>query len=506
MNDEIKRADRDGYGGRQCVILRASLCGLALWGAAACSASDHPTTDPPTTPGADADLADAANTADQDSGESHPAEEETCGAVYLRDPSDDRMSNNLVEWTADSGEIDLFLPGEISDWMTKRLWQKGHNGWHIVRQCRRGGFGDGSSDGGIPPIFGDGGFPPGFDGGFPTGPGGIGGPSRTALCARTELLAEHAECADAEDGYQFLVAHRHMIEGLKQAFPRNVSMFDAFPHFPFDAADVPPQWRDRFGTGWAAQILDDARLMEDIENHLSEFPTEGDLGKFIQCGPMANGAAGLHGALHGKWSVASSPHLLGDQSANLENYMFWKLHGWIDLVWERYRVARGLTPDEPKLKQAMTQQCLEMHTLGHTIEEIEMGAADAGPLPEEHGFFHETIRPLFDKTCSGCHTANSPQGQIVLGGHISSADVVANLVNVQATGGGQFRRVVPGNPDESWLYLKVSGRAAAAGCKGTACNAEVMPPTGEVTLTDAQLGAIRRWILDGAPGPTSSSP
>ena len=58
MNDEIKRLNRKGYRSRQRVILRASLCGLALWGAAACSASDHSTTDPPTTPGADADLPD----------------------------------------------------------------------------------------------------------------------------------------------------------------------------------------------------------------------------------------------------------------------------------------------------------------------------------------------------------------------------------------------------------------------------------------------------------------
>src|SRR5689334_10115069 len=119
MNDEIKRADRNGYGSRQCTLLRASLCGLALCGAAACSASDEPITNPPTTPAADADVPDA--TAEQDSGGSHPGEE-TCGAEYLRDPSDDRMSNNLVEWTADTGEIDLFLPAEISDWMTKRLW------------------------------------------------------------------------------------------------------------------------------------------------------------------------------------------------------------------------------------------------------------------------------------------------------------------------------------------------------------------------------------------------
>src|SRR5688572_1463626 len=122
MNNESKRTDGNDYGSRQCVV-RASLCGLALW-VAACSASDQPKTDQPTTPVVDADLPDlpdALSAPDQDSGGSHP--EESCAADYLRDPSDDRMSNEPVEWASSTGEIDLFLPHEVSDWMTKRLWQ-----------------------------------------------------------------------------------------------------------------------------------------------------------------------------------------------------------------------------------------------------------------------------------------------------------------------------------------------------------------------------------------------
>jgi len=324
----------------------------------------------------------------------------------------------------------------------------------------------------------------------------------TRFCARADLVAAHQECTDAEDGYQFLVMHRHMIDGLKQAFPGHTSLFEAFPRFPFDATDVPLQWRDRFGTGWAPQVIETAKLLEDIENNLDQFPTEGDLGKYMQCGPMSNGATAVHGALHGKWNVNGSPAQLGSSQSNVNNYMFWKLHGWIDRIWERYRVARDLTRSEPKLQQALIEQCLEMHNLGHVMEEFAGdGGADAGPLPEEHGFFHETVRPILEKNCSGCHGPSNPEGRLSLGGHISSANVVANLVGVTTTRGGQFRRVVAGKPDESWLYLKSAGLAADAGCEGT-CNAQVMPPTGQVTLTDSQLGVIRQWILEGAPGPT----
>jgi hypothetical protein len=90
---------------------------------------------------------------------------------------------------------------------------------------------------------------------------------------------------------------------------------------------------------------------------------------------------------------------------------------------------------------------------------------------------------------------------MVLGGSVSSAAIVGNLVNVKSSRGGQFKRISPSDPQQSWLYLKASGMAAMAGCMGT-CNGQVMPPTGMVTLTQAQLDTIRRWIMDGAAAPT----
>jgi hypothetical protein len=322
------------------------------------------------------------------------------------------------------------------------------------------------------------------------------------MCAHTELGPAHQECADADNGYEVLVMHRHMLIALRQAFPAHAELFAGFPHFPFDAKDVPAEWQSRFGSGWTSDVVKTAQKLEDIEHHLDEFPTEGDLGKYIQCGLKTSGASSIHGAMHFKWVVNESPNSLGKQAVNLGNYMFWKLHGWIDGIWERYRVARGQSADEQKLKDALVNQCREMHALGDVVG--PGGGDDDTPLPEEHGFFHESVRPAFERVCVGCHSESSPEAGMSLAGHISSADIVKNLVNVQTFDGGQFKRIVPGHPEQSWLFLKASGTAADAGCVGDRCITQPMPPgaTADRRLTAAELDTLEQWILDGAPAPT----
>jgi hypothetical protein len=383
------------------------------------------------------------------------------------DGRDGMLSGAPDQWKASTGAIDLVLPADVLSWMSERVWTQSHDAWHNVRRCKMGGL--------------------------------VPGGAKSPLCSNAALVATNAECSNAEDGYQFLVMHRHMMLALRQAFPQHTQLFAGFPKFPFEAKDVPQEWQGRFGS-WAASVRDTATQLESVESKLSQFATEGDLGKFIQCGAMSTGASSIHGALHFKWVVNESPHSLGKQTVNIENYMFWKLHGWIDQIWERYRVAKGLKPDEPKLKQALLDQCREMQRLGQAIK--PGSSVPTQPLPTEHGVFHEQVRPILERVCSGCHSESSPEANLPLGGKISSADVVKGLVNVQTAHGGQFMRVVPGMPDQSWLYLKISGQAASAGCRGAMCSTQVMPPAGQVTLSSSELELVRKWIADGASPPT----
>jgi len=300
-----------------------------------------------------------------------------------------------------------------------------------------------------------------------------------------------------------------MLRGFKQAFPTHTELFAGFSQFPFAAKDVPEAWRDRFGNGWSAQIRTTAETLENIEDNLAMFPTEGDLGRFIQCGGMGQvgggGGGSVHAAMHFKWSVTGSPHALGDQVVDLGNYMFWKLHGWIDGVWERYRIAKGIAPDDANLKQALLDNCREMQRLGRLFD-ASIGSkppTNAGTAEPEYGVFHTQVRPILNDLCSTCHSGSAPLGGLSFAPELRSRDITAQLVGIAAKSGGQFRRVVAGKPNESWLYLKVTDMAKAAGCSGT-CNVQSMPPTGQVELSGAQIEAIRGWIASGAATPTTT--
>ncbi len=307
------------------------------------------------------------------------------------DPRDQTLPGEPDVWRSSTGQVDLLLPKDVLSWMSERYWDPAHDAWHNVRRCVSGG----------------------------------GGLFRAAECNVTELVSAHRECSDATNGLEFLAAHRHMIESLKQAFPQHASLFAPFPSFPFDATDVPEPWRGRFGTGWSQNVKEMAKVLEDIEHNLDRFPSEGDLGKFMQC---SGSGGGVHGALHFKWAVNGSPGNLGNQTINLRNFMFWKLHGWIDQIWSRYRAAKQLAADQPAYTQVMQAQCREMDALTRYAQTKKPStpAQPGGDKTVESGIFHEKVRPILEQHCSACHSEASPEASLSLGGNLSSTAIVKN--------------------------------------------------------------------------------
>lgn len=97
---------------------------------------------------------------------------------------------------------------------------------------------------------------------------------------------------------------------------------------------------------------------------------------------------------------------------------------------------------------------------------------------------------VFGPSCAtgGCHTGGGAvlPGVMDLSSEQASYDNVVNIAALQVGGGGAFR-VLPGNPDMSYLIQKLEGNQMVGG---------QMPPSGP--LQQAVIDDIRLWITNGA--------
>jgi hypothetical protein len=451
-----------------------------------------------------------------------------CSQPYAEDPRDSTMTGELVRIvTSDNGtpddpsddQYELQLPQEILDWLQEQNWIQEHGDWHNIRRwdqsCAR------------------------------TEPGA----SCEVADAMTNRGLSRASIQEGEpgDGYAFLVMHRHMIRGLEQAFPRHFEQIRGFRYIPTskDDPENPIPWID---VRWSPEQLEAIDMMENIGRHLDLFASEDDYAKWVQFGdrfvaggfpgggppgfptrddagvPIGFGDAGapppptvddagvsdlgdagspirpvggIHGPLHGQWAVPGSPSSLIDNNTNVQNFAFWRLHGWIDEMWERYRRAAGLRETDPNDQQALIDQCEEMHELGKA-RPPEPGTA-VGPFPggvPESSVFATEVAPIFTSRCGGsvCHGADSPTLGLTLAGAQASV-VREGVVDRPSAELPTMALIEPGEPDDSWLYRKVSDNFDGIDCNIASCT---RMPLGGASLTADELARIRSWIAAGA--------
>lgn len=121
----------------------------------------------------------------------------------------------------------------------------------------------------------------------------------------------------------------------------------------------------------------------------------------------------------------------------------------------------------------------------------------AGPTPALDPTFSTIQREIFQTTDragrTACVTCHTPIGRLPPAGDMSLRPEVAynNLVNAPSSGKGGAIRVIPGNPENSYLIHKLEGRAGIVGDR--------MPQDGPPYLTAGQIAIIKRWIELGAP-------
>jgi hypothetical protein len=120
-----------------------------------------------------------------------------------------------------------------------------------------------------------------------------------------------------------------------------------------------------------------------------------------------------------------------------------------------------------------------------------------GPTPSLAPTFSSIQRDIFTASdssgraaCSNCHTTAGGRVPPV-GMDLGGPNAYNQLVNVPARGKPGAIRVIPGDPENSYLIHKLEGRSGIVGLR--------MPLSGPPYLTDGQIRVIKRWIENGAP-------
>lgn len=117
-----------------------------------------------------------------------------------------------------------------------------------------------------------------------------------------------------------------------------------------------------------------------------------------------------------------------------------------------------------------------------------------GPTPNLQPTFSSINAEIFQSSdssgrsaCVGCHQPGGIAGGVM---NLRSEVAYNNLVNVAARLKAGAIRVIPGDPENSYLIHKLEGRPGIFGLR--------MPQNGPPYLTEGQILVIRTWIKNGA--------
>ena len=105
--------------------------------------------------------------------------------------------------------------------------------------------------------------------------------------------------------------------------------------------------------------------------------------------------------------------------------------------------------------------------------------------------FSSIQHEIFDEHCSApsCHGSGMKGGLSLIAGN-SYNQLIGIAGSLDKKNIPPFVRVLPGKPDSSFLFVKITLPDSSQG--------EIMPK-GSDRLSQKKIEAVRQWILDGAP-------
>jgi hypothetical protein len=242
----------------------------------------------------------------------------------------------------------LLMPQEIVDFEKSHMWGMHHLEWHMER--RWASF---TAD-----------------------------PQNAAYAKKMGWKPAPRQEGDPGNGMDFLAMHRAMIQTLEKKFPQDASLFAGWTSPPTDPKD--PQNPVPSGLPMDPKALQAIDTLTHLKDHLAAFPNDDALGRFIETSFGAAfdpslGMQGIHNYLHNRFDDPKSPIDMGDPTVNIENKMFWRLHGWIDGIWTQYRALEGETASDPAYKKAIADAAKMMNMPMHMGSDKAAGALGTEP-------------------------------------------------------------------------------------------------------------------------------
>ncbi|MGA2132931.1 MAG: hypothetical protein ABSH50_11610 [Bryobacteraceae bacterium] len=230
------------------------------------------------------------------------------------------------------------IPKEVSDWMDLRGWGPHHQLWHFERWWDLN-------------------------------------PSVRGYVLRHGGQKANRQEGEPGNGLDFLAMHRTMVRALKLYFPRFQALWLGWnqvptdPDYPADSTDVMPF--NKQPRQFDANYL---KALERLHRRLEDFQSDDDLGLYIetlfrrtpgQPYHLGEPDSGIHNYLHNRFMLDPSKTCDPDQAVsmgyffgNIKNQRFWRLHGWIDRVWTRFRELKHLSEDDPAYQAALKEQAM----------------------------------------------------------------------------------------------------------------------------------------------------
>ena len=141
-----------------------------------------------------------------------------------------------------------------------------------------------------------------------------------------------------------------------------------------------------------------------------------------------------------------------------------------------------------RLKQALSAGLLAVTIAcagdGTGLDEFGNPLGEGGDQPLEPTLTSIQAR-VFSPICTQCHAGAAAP----LGFSLEAGVSFGSTVNVPSVEAPELMRVLPGDPDASYIVWKIEGRAGIVGGR---------MPLGLPQLPAEEIDAIRTWIEDGA--------